>query len=359
MRRSWLVDVLILVCLCATAPRVYAYGEAVNGYPSWSERVLLEWVNRARSDPQADLAGCTGSTCAEKACYTTASPPRYLDQNLEHSARFHSSHMLINDYFDHPSHCTLFTNINSRYPATCGGAASCSCTQGQLTSNQATWTDPFTRMGYFGTSQGISGSSEIIAAGYAGPDGTFYAWEYEPTNDSTCGMHSDDDNGHRYIILYNGYGQLAGAGYVPNTGQPGEYQSYATMDFRGNASTQPKIPSGSHYPQQAASVDAWVNWYASTAPSVHKIDVDGVCTDVTLARGTSTNGAWHQQVSNVGSGCHRYVFAFKDSGGNEVLYPMTGSLAIGNGSAQCPDWSSSAPAGCAGFDRIFANGFEP
>jgi hypothetical protein len=348
---------LLLLCLCTAAPRVHAYGEAINGFPNWSERVLLEWVNRARSAPQTDLAGCPSGNCAEVACYTTVSPPRYLDQNLEHSSRFHSSHMLINNYFSHPSQCTLFTNISTPYPTMCGGAASCSCTQGQLTTNQSTWTDPFIRMGYFGAN--TSSASEIIAAGYSGPDATFYGWEYEPTSNNACGLHTNDDNGHRFIILYNGYGQLAGGGYMPNTGQAGMYSSYATMDFAGTAAAQPKIPSGSHYPQQAASVDAWANWYDSAGPSLKKIDVDGICTDMALTRGTQANGAWHLTVNNVGSGCHHYVFAFKDNGGNEVIYPTTGALTIGNGSAQCPDFSASPPPGCAGFDRIFANGFEP
>lgn len=208
-------------------------------------------------------------------------------------------------------------------------------------------------MGYFGAD--TSSASEIIAAGYVGPDASFYAWEFEPTSNSACGFHSNGDNGHRYVILFNGYGQLAGGGYTVG----GAYGTYATMDFSGTASTKPKIPSGSHNPQQAASVDAWVNWYDTAAPSVNKINVDGVCTDMALTRGTSTNGAWHLTVNNVGSGCHRYVFAFKDSAGKEVIYPTTGALTIGNGGAQCPDFSNSPPPGCAGFDRIFANGFEP
>ena len=36
---------------------------------------------------------------------------------------------------------------------------------------------------------------------------------------------------------------------------------------------------------------------------------------MTLARGSATNGAWHASLSGVGSGCHRYFFAFKDSNG--------------------------------------------
>jgi hypothetical protein len=350
MRRSSIVGLSMLICLYAFAQRAYAYGEAVNGFPSWNERVLLEWMNRSRSDPQADLGTCPSGNCLEAACYTPSSP-RYISQQFEHSSRFHSAHMLINNYFTHPSACTLVANIGSLYPTSCDGSAACSCVGGTLTGS----TDPFVRMSYFGSS---SGNGEIIAAGYPSPDATYYAWLYEPASTSACGFSSA--NGHRFLLLMDGYGQTGGGGYMLNTGQAGIYSTYATMDFGGSAPTPaPKIPSGSHFPQQAASVDAWVNWYDTAAPSVKKIDVDGICTDMSLTRGTTTNGAWHMTVNNVGSGCHHYMFAFKDSSGNEVIYPTAGALTIGNGSAQCPDYSLSPPPGCAGFDRIFANGFEP
>jgi hypothetical protein len=148
MRRA-LAFFLCSISLLLPLRHAMAEGEAVNGYPNWSERVLLEWMNRARSAPQADLAACpsTGgvSNCQESACYSSAVPPRYLDFNLQRSARFHGDHMRINGYFDHPSYCTVVPNIASLYPNSCSGAASCSCTQGALTSDPNTWTDPFSR----------------------------------------------------------------------------------------------------------------------------------------------------------------------------------------------------------------------
>ena len=331
---------VLAFCLCSIvllfpASQALAEGEAVNGYPNWAERVMLEWMNRARSDPQADLAGCPSGNCLESACYSTAATPRHLDFNLERSSRFHGDHMRINGYFNHPSQCTLVSNIPALYPNTCSGAASCSCTQGALTTDSSTWTDPFSRMQLFGAS--VNGAGEIIAAGYGGPDATFYAWMYEPAGSSACGF--TEQNGHRFLLLSDGYGPAAGSGYTST-------QNYAVMDFAGTASDNYKIPSGSHYPQQAATVDAWANWYDSAGPSSAKINVDGVCSNMTLGRGTSTNGAWHASVNGVGSGCHRYQFAFKDSGGNTVLYPSSGSLGIGNGSATCPDWSATALPSC-------------
>ena len=70
---------------------------------------------------------------------------------------------------------------------------------------------------------------------------------------------------------------------------------YSTGDF-GAGSAPTKIPSGAHYPQQAASVGMWANWYDTAGPSAASVNVDGVCTTMTLQRGTQTNGAWSATV---------------------------------------------------------------
>jgi len=342
---SMKLRVFLLLCL-AFAPSLAAYaeGEAVNGFPNWSERVLLEWINRARVDPQIDLANCPSGNCAEKACFTPQ-PPRVWNSHIAHSARFHSDEMVHSNYFDHWSECTLVSNVATSYlaqPQTCDGSATCACTTHAITGVSQTGTDPFTRMAMFGAA---STSGEIIAWDGAGPDNSFYLWLYEPTSSTDCSFHSNLDNGHRWLILAD---ESTSAG-------PGVSGALSTVDFDNEASTNAKIPSGSHYPQQAASVDAWVNWHDTAAPSAHTINVDGVCSNMTLSRGSAANGAWHAAISGVGSGCHRYFFTFKDSTGADVRYPTTGSLAIGNGGTQCLDWAATAPSSCV--DKIFANTF--
>jgi hypothetical protein len=340
--------------VAGVALRAHATGEAVNGFPNWSERVLIEWMNRARSAPQTDLAACPTGYCLDSACYANPSPPRYETPNLDNSSRYHSSELYVDDFFDHYSECTLVSNIATLYlsqPQQCNGTASCACTSKSRNAGFGKGTNPWDRMTLFGASNNPAG--EIIAAGYTDPNDTFYQWLYERADSSSCAF--DEANGHRYLILINGDGQNAGAGVVLNTGLPG-YSSYSTMDFSGTASSHPKIPSGTHYPEQQASVQAWANWYDTAGPTVHQIDVDGVCSNMALTRGTTTNGAWEATVSGVGTGCHRYVFSFADSMGQTVVYPTTGSLAIGNGGASCPDWSSATVAPCA--NEIFANGFQ-
>src|SRR3954463_955141 len=99
-----------LMLLVSLVVRTHAEGEAVNGFPNWSERVLLEWINRARVDPQVDLASCPMGNCAERACYTPQ-PPRVWNAHIAHSARFHSDAMLHNRFFDHYSECTLLSTV--------------------------------------------------------------------------------------------------------------------------------------------------------------------------------------------------------------------------------------------------------
>ncbi len=91
-------------------------GEPVNGFPNWQERVIHEWINRARVDPQADLAGC-GTNCAENTggCYTPQ-VPLIWNANAGRSARYHSAEMGLQNFFAHDSACTLVSNLNSHLP---------------------------------------------------------------------------------------------------------------------------------------------------------------------------------------------------------------------------------------------------
>ncbi|HEY6843539.1 MAG TPA: CAP domain-containing protein, partial [Thermoanaerobaculia bacterium] len=100
---------VILVLLAASAnaqvtSQQLRAGESINGFPTWAERVVLEWINRARVDPQAELANC-GAACSERACYTPQ-PPLYWDESLNHSARYHAAEMTKQGYFAHDSKCT-------------------------------------------------------------------------------------------------------------------------------------------------------------------------------------------------------------------------------------------------------------
>ncbi len=248
-------------------------------------------------------------------------------------------------FFGHTSACTLVANIGALHPAGCDGSASCACEPGTDTCTSSCTTF-FTRITLFGG----SAVGELLAAA-ADPSSAFYLWLYEPFPTNTCTPTLGPPTNLDRWILLNDTG-LAGAGM--ETGG-----SLNALEFGTGAGGSSKIVSAAHYPQQAATVDAWANWYDAAGPGVAKINVDGGYSDMTLDRGTPSNGAWHASVSGVGSGCHRYLFAFKDGGGADVFYPTLGSLAIGDGSAECPDFSYVEPPIGGGFDRIFEYNFEP
>ncbi len=315
----------LLVCSVALSafaqdPQTFATslraGESINSFPNWAERVLLEWMNRARVDPQVEMKTC-GSACGDAACYKPVAPLAW-DEALNHSARFHADEMTRQHYLAHDSQCAVVPNINSLYPVACDASVSCACGSGFPT----TWTS---RVALFG-----NGATGEIIAGTGDPNTAFTLWMYEVSAGPSCGFGS---NGHRWLIL-NSSGAV-GAGASGN----------AVGDFGGIA-TPYRIPSAAHYPKQAATVALWANWYDTAAPKAANAVVDGKCSSMTLQRGSQQNGAWTVNANGVGSGCHRYYFSFIDSTGAEVTYPTTGSLGIGDGS--CDDWNSSrATAKCS------------
>jgi hypothetical protein len=302
----------------APAPDV---GEPVAGFPNWSERVILEWINRARCDPQVEMAAC-GANCGEAACYSPIAPLPW-NQALNHSARFHADEMLHQGYFVHDSQCALVSNINALYPTSCDGSASCACVAGTTGCQPCTtWSN---RVQLFG----VTPTGEIIASP-SDPDQSFYLWLFEPSASQTCAFSLP--NGHRWLILTQ-----------PGSAGPG-VSGESVVDF-GPGPPPTKLPSGGHYPLQAANVDFWANWYDTAGPSLATVVVDGACYPMVLSRGSPTNGAYHASISGLGSGCHRYYFLFADSSGVQIAYPTTGSFGVGP-PATCPDWDPTAPPAC-------------
>ena len=128
-----------------------AEGEPVDGFPVWSERLIHEWINRARCDPQYEMAQC-GTACKESACYAPVAPLPATTE-LNRAARFHSDEMNHQSFFNHPSICTVVPNIDSIYPDSCDGSASCACVGG-TTGCSPTFTSNSSRVRLFAPSYG-------------------------------------------------------------------------------------------------------------------------------------------------------------------------------------------------------------
>jgi hypothetical protein len=332
MRRVVLFWALVLGSSCGAAPELShkraALGEPKDGFPTWEERVIHMLVNRARSDPQTELAACPG--CGEKACYQPVAPLGF-SYTLSRSARFHSANLGSCGAFEHPSPCTLVDDIGTIFsPGSCDGAASCACKGGgpPCACTGGACTDIWARIGMFGG----SGSGENIAGGGGDPSGTFYMWLYEGSSDTACAFSMS--NGHRYNILTQ-------SGYLGVGCKSGN----CTQDFGGPGDAIGKISVGTHYPQ-SGTVTFTAHWYDTAAPSQATVDVDGTCTALTKDRGVDPANATYVLAGQAISGCKRYFFLFKDAAGAQVRYPSTGSFGIGCAS----DWDSSSPptgAGCS------------
>ncbi len=297
-----------------------AVGEPENGFPNWDERVILVWTNRARSDPQADLATCSG--CAEKACYTPK-PPLKWSYVLTRSARFHSANQTSCGKMTHDSSCTLVSDIGDLYqPGSCDGSASCACVGGgppcECDSPNAC-TGTWSRIGMFGG----SGSGENVAGGGLGnPTGRFYAWLHETYDDpDNCAFdYGPPTNGHRWNILTNS-GPGLGVGCAGG---------YCTQDFGGPASDARKIYGGVHDPKTGEVFDFRANWYDPTggAPQQAMVNVGGSCYPMSLERGVDESNATYLLEAHGVAGCDHYYFVFKDSEGTWVTYPENGSFGI-------------------------------
>src|SRR5262249_51660701 len=114
-----------------------AYGEPQNGFPTWYERMIHVLVNRARSDPQADLAGCTN--CADKPRYTPSRPPLEGYSDPARSTRFHAVNLTSSGCgMMHDSPCQLVANIGTIYPSSCDGSVACACQGGTVACSSGT-----------------------------------------------------------------------------------------------------------------------------------------------------------------------------------------------------------------------------
>ena len=296
-----------------------AYGEPVNTFPSWSERMGHVMVNRARADPVTDLANC--SNCADAHCFTHPLPPMQWDERLSHSSRFHAANLTkSNCGMMHPSPCQLVSTIGNDYPNQCDGSPSCACQGG--TASCSGGTDVGSRLALFGVN-GFGWGENIAPNG--DPISIFYMWLHESTSDSTCQWSMS--NGHRWNIL--GDFQRIGVG---------AFGGYTVQDFASGNLTE-KIPAGAHYPQTGTSIDFRANWYDTAAPNSAMVNLGGACHAMTVERGSGGNATYIYSAT-VSQSCQNYYFVFHDSADHVVTYPTTGSFGV-----NCSqDWSSARPA---------------
>lgn len=319
-RFAWIASIFLL---CSHATGLQATeGVPVNGFPSWSERMIHVLVNRARSDPAEDLIGC--SNCPEAACYTPQYPLAW-NENLAHAARFHATNLTSSGCnMRHDSPCRLENDIGNTYPEICDGSVSCACEGGTANCGGSSNSSNWDRLAVFGIS--TSYRAENIASN-GDPFTIFYLWLWENSSSNDCGFNLQ--NGHRYNILNGDYTHIG-------IGQDG---NFTVQDFWHTTDTPQKIPSGAHYPQSGTSIAFRANWNDAQSPRKAQVNINGAFHDMLVERGSGGNATYLYEAT-LKSGCDQYYFRFTDSTGHVATYPGEGSFGI-----NCAyDWTDSRPA---------------
>lgn len=319
---------LVVACALLSSTAFAQRGVPQNGFPSWEERMVQVFANRARADPTGEMKACTASTVR---------PPLVWSYNLNRAARFHARNLQAaiaqggSSYFAHDSSCHLVPNLSSIYlpTGTCDGEISCACRDGMLLGPGA-GTPTFTRIGLFGT----PGSGENIAYGYGSPLHVHTGW-----------MNSE---GHCSNLLSN-HGAL-GVGHFAT-------QSFWVQNFGGSGNPTGSLIAGGHFPKTPGSGNTPIEFRANYfngggGPRGARVNIDGECFNMTLERGSQTNGTWRYDHTLAGGGCRRYVFVFEDPQGNVVYLPESGSYGVGTAGGTCADWEPGTPNGCGPLDRV-------
>ncbi|MCP4806639.1 MAG: CAP domain-containing protein [Proteobacteria bacterium] len=259
---------------------VSGYGDVdADGYPSHAERDVHMWTNIVRSDPEAFRSdyGCWNEF------ESTEKKPKdilYYSRPLNESARYHSTDMHDENWFDHDSSPTGDHPFRG--------------------------TDTWDRIGHFYTETSYLG--ENIAYGYSnGYDVMINGW--------MCSA------GHRSNIMLDGYVELG----------TGVKSTYWTQNFSGGgADWDGPIAMGLHYPASADAGDD-VEFYADYiggGPSNMRVWVNGVSTELSLEWGADDNGVW-TGVATGDEDCNEYWFEAVDHDG-KWAFPEEGSYTYGD-----------------------------
>ena len=316
-----LTTLTLIGLFLSTTGQAWAYGEPVDGFPSYYERIIHVFTNQARANPYESLAGC--SNCPDRSCFDTT-PLSPLQYSLPHNyaSRFHAQNLTETGCgMMHDSPCDLVSNIGDLYPGSCDGSASCACQGGSASCSGIGFSARLSLFGASARAENIAWKGDPLAV--------FNAWLWESTSDGTCSWSMS--NGHRWNILSSNTSSLGVGGFG----------GYTVQDF-GAESINQKILAGAHYPETGTEVEILVNWYDNAAPGLALVNIGGSCQPLSLKVGQSANGTYSADAQV--SGCTRYYFIFEDSAGNEIHYPTTGSFGI-----NCTeDWDSSRPAAGAG-----------
>lgn len=280
-----------------------AAGESVNGFPNWVERVLLERTNRARCDPQYEMARCPTNNCGEKASYSPTAP-------LVHNERLNRApplgravpaallfaRLAVHDRLEHrrdlPGYVRRRRDVRVRRRH-----EDLRPRVHDVRRTRVALRDLARRRDHRGRDEPRHGVLLVALRGL---------------RRDAVPVRARASDERPPLAAAQGHGA-------------GRFRSWSPPVRRRLLGRRhdPEDPVGRALPAAVGSVQVWASWYdAAGAPSEALVDVDGTGTPMTLQRGSATNGA-------------------------VVAYPSTGSLGIGP-SGSCAGWDTSRPALGAG-----------
>lgn len=267
-------------------------GEPMGEFPSYSERLLLYFTNRVKTDPPSfNPEGNYAPT-----------PPLSWDLDLSKAARFHAEHIIEASCWcdDHSSCCALSGTGDD---VACGGPVTGCGAE-----------DSSTRVSRFSPSY----AGENMAMGQMSAAQAIEAWTFS--------------SGHWANI--NTANTKLGVG---------NYQTAWVQDF-GTGGLTSVIGDGIHFAAGQSTTFGTTYYQPDTGgPRTALVIIEGVCHDMGFVHGTPEHGAFETTLS-LGPGCHRYYFHFTDGEGVDHTYPSFGSFAVANNAPDCEFFIDTRPA---------------
>jgi hypothetical protein len=290
---------MLTLSLSLIAIAAGGYGDASDGYPDYSERLLHHWTNAVRVEPKAFKedyieGGCRWNQFSEDE--QTPKPPLMWNHGLNEAARFHTEDMESNNWFEHESSdLTAFFDRVSRYYS------------GGVVGENIAW--------------GYANEFEAVAMG----------WMCSTT-------------GHRESLMSGDFNEL-GTGVV---------DLYYTQDFGGRNISSRLISMGIHSPQAPrGGVEFFADFYdeEGSPPDRFEVFLDGRGYDLELLYGAESQGVWTVEVATDTEDCHSYWFEAA-VGGRSTTFPAEGVYGYGpcefdNASAQWMGPGERQGCGCS------------
>jgi hypothetical protein len=297
---------------------IAGYGDAVEGYPGWEERVLLVLVNECRMAPQEFRNKHLNDTTILLIQNYPAVNPLYWNLDLNKSARFHS--------LDMASNC------------------------GTLIHNSCDGTSAETRIRSFYKSGNYWG--ENIAFNSSSSLSVLKLWLLENTR-SPYPLDNTAD-GHRKNIMNSGFVE-SGAGLSL---RPSDKAPYWTQDFGNgtNTSSNIPIPAASHYFFKSSEITFIANVFTKFTVQSVSVALDGTNRPMSLEMGTQSRGTYILSLPR-GTNCRKYYFLVKTGDNATWRYPAEGEL-VTYGEGNCID-NYAPPLGISPEKRLSKGNITP